>query len=122
VTEPDSCRPVTLPSGETILVRARGGLGPAGVAALAEVVGAARALHAAEHPPDPGAEELYGRVDAVCARLKLPRYQAAKAIGVRHSVLVRLAQGHLPCSGDQTALQVWLEIQESTEPDVDSAP
>jgi len=120
VTEPDSCRPVTLPSGETILVRARGGLGPAGVAALAEVVEAVRALHAAQSPPDLGAEDLYRRVDAVCARLRLPRYQAAKAIGVRYSVLVRLAQGCLPCGGDRTALEAWLEAQESAGPDVTS--
>jgi hypothetical protein len=120
MTQPDSCRPVALPSGETVLVRARGGLGPVGVAALAEVVEAARAKHAAEHPPDPGAGELYGRVDAVCKRLGMPRYQAAKAIGVRHSVLVRLAQGRLPCGGDRTALEAWLESQESAEPDVTS--
>ncbi len=117
MSEPDTCRPVALPSGETVLVRGRGGLGPAGVAALAEVVEAARAKHAAEHPPDPGAEELYGRLHAVCGRLGLPRYQAAKAIGVRHSVLVRLAQGRLPCGEDQTALQAWLENQESADAD-----
>lgn len=71
----DSCRPVALPSGETVLVRGRGGLGPAGVAAFAEVVDAARAL-------------------------------------------VRLAQGRLPCGEVRTAVQAWLETQESAGPDV----
>lgn len=39
----DRCRDVTLASGETIRVRGRRGLGPAGVAALSELVEAVRA-------------------------------------------------------------------------------
>lgn len=116
MTDADTCRPVTLPSGETIPVRGRGGLGPAGVAALAEVIEAARAKHAAEHPSDPGAEDLYGRVDAVCGRLRLPRYRAAKAIGVRHSVLVRLAQGRMPGGAERAAIETWLAAQNPPAP------
>lgn len=59
----DECRDVTLASGETIRMRGRRGLGPAGVAALGELVEAARAK-AAENPPDPGAPELWARIEA----------------------------------------------------------
>lgn len=116
MTEPGTCRPVTLPSGETVLVRGRGGLGPAGVAALGEIVEAARVLHKAEHPPDPGAEDLCARVDAVCGRLGLSRYEMARTAGVRFSALVRLAHGRLPCGGDSAALEAWLETQDSADP------
>lgn len=107
--ERDECRDVALPSGETLRVLARGGLGPAGVAALGELVDVARRLQAREHPPEPGSEALYARVAAAREQAGLSAYQAAKRARVRFSVLVRLARGRMPGAGDLAAIEAWLE-------------
>lgn len=83
----DRCRDVPLASGETIRVRGRRGLGPAGVAALSELVEAVRAK-AAENPSDEGAAELWARIEAARGRRTL-RECAAQA-GVKFSVLFRI--------------------------------
>lgn len=108
----DECRPVTLPSGETIRVRGRGGLGPAGVAALGELVEAVRRKAAAENLPDLGAPELYERIEA--ARGELPLREAARAASVRFSVLFRIGQGRMPGANDLAAIEAWLARAEAS--------
>lgn len=105
--ERDECRDVALPSGEVI--RVRGGLGPAGVAALAELVEAAR-VKASENPPDPGTPELYGRIEA--ARGPLNWRQVAALAGVKFSTLFRIGQGRMPAPGDLALIETWLAAQE----------
>lgn len=106
----DSCRDVTLPSGETIRVRGRGGLGPAGVAALAELVEAARAKAAADNPPDDGTDVLYARIET--ARGPLNWRQVAALAGVKFSVLFRIGQGRMPGTEDLAAIETWLEARD----------
>lgn len=108
----DQCRDVTLPSGERIRVRGRGGLGPAGVAALGELVDAVRAKAAAENPADEGSEALYERIEA--ARGGLTRRQVAAQAGVRFSVLFRIGQGRMPTGEDLAAIERWPAAAEST--------
>lgn len=112
----DSCRAVELPSGEVVRVRGRGGLGPAGVAALSDLVEAARAK-AAENPPDPGAPELWARIEAALdPDSAIPLRGAAEAAGVRFTVLFRVRQGHMPDPADQAAIEKWLAAHEENNP------
>lgn len=105
----DECRDVELASGEVVRVRGRGGLGPAGVAALSELVDAARAK-AAETPPDRGAPQLWARIEATLdPDSPTPLREAAKAAGVRFSVLFRIRQGRMPDPADLAAIERWLE-------------
>lgn len=104
----DECRDVTLPSGEVVRVRGRGGLGPAGVAALSGLLEAVRAK-AAETPPDPGAPQLWARIEATLDPTgAFPLREAAKAAGVRFSVLFRVRQGRMPGGEDLAAIETWL--------------
>jgi len=105
------CRDVALPSGEVIRVRGRGELGPAGVAALAELVEAVR-RKAAENPPDPGTEVLYERIEA--ARGPLNWRQVAALAGVKFSVLFRIGQGRMPGTDDLARIETWLTLTEPT--------
>lgn len=106
----DECRDVRLPSGEVVRVRGRGGLGPAGVAALAELVEAVR-VKAAENPPDPGTGELYARIEA--ARGPLNWRQVAAEAGVKFSTLFKIGQGHMPGPDDLARIETWLDRQEA---------
>lgn len=106
----DECRDVELASGEVVRVRGRGGLGPAGVAALGELVDVARAKLAAEHPPDKGAEALWARVEAALNPEHWnPLHEAARQAGVRFSTLFRIRQGRMPGGEDLAAIETWLE-------------
>ena len=109
----DECRDVTLESGEVVRVRGRRGLGPAGVTALSEIVEAARAK-AAETPPDPGASQLWARIeDALDPDSPAPLREAAKAAGVRSSVLFRVRQGRMPDPADLASIETWLTGRET---------
>ena len=101
----ERCRDVTLKSGETIRVRGRRSLGPTGVAALSDLVEAARAK-AAETPPDEGSDVLYERIEAT--RGPLNWRQVAAQSGVKFSVLFRIGQGRMPGSEDRAAIETWL--------------
>lgn len=105
----DECRPVTLPSGETIPVLGSEPMSAEGAAALGELVDVVRAKMAAENPPDVGAPELYERVAAVRERLGLSAYATAKQAGVKLSVLTRLANGRRPGLDDLARIEAWLE-------------
>ncbi len=106
MSEPrDECRDVELASGEVVRVRGRRGLGPAGVAALSELVEAARAK-AAENPPDEGTGVLYERIEA--ARAARNWRQVAAEVGVKFSVLFRIGQGRMPGGEDLAAIETWL--------------
>lgn len=107
----DSCRPVLLPSGETIRVRGAGPMGPEAVAALGEVVAAARAKMAAEQPPNPAAEALWGRLGAVLDTRGIGLRGAAREAGVRLSTLFRIGQGYMPDDHDLAAIDLWLEAR-----------
>ena len=112
VNEGDQCRDVELDSGEVVRVRGRGGLGPAGVAALSELVEAVRA-NAAENPPESGAPALWARVEAALdPDSPFPLRGAAKAAGVRFSVLFRVRQGRMPGPADLAAIEDWLATVE----------
>lgn len=104
----DECRDVELASGEVVRVRGRGGLGPAGVAALSELVEATR-TKAAQTPPDPGVPQLWARIEAALdPDSAIPLRDAAKAAGVRFSVLFRVRQGRMPGPADLAAIETWL--------------
>lgn len=108
----DRCRDVPLPSGETIRVRGRGGLGPAGVAALGELVEAAR-RKAAQNPPDEGTAALYERIEAALDRQSVsPLRDAAKQAGVKFSALFKIGQGRMPGAVDLAAIEKWLGATE----------
>lgn len=109
----DECRPVVLPSGETIRVRGRGEMTPEGITALAEIVDAARALHAAENPARPDCEALYERIEAT--RGTLNWRQVAAEAGVKFSTLFRIGQGHMPDPEDLAAIERWLARAEATD-------
>jgi len=110
--ERDECRPVTLPSGETIPVLGGRDPSPAGVAALGVLVEAVRRKAAAERPPDDGAAELHARIEAARGGRTL-RDVAAEA-GVRFSGLFRIGQGRMPGADDLAAVEAWLASQETT--------
>ncbi len=109
----DACRPVTLPSGETIRVRGAEPMGPESAAALAEVVAAARARMAAEHPPNPAAEALWARLRAVLDARGIGLRDAAREAGVRPSTLFRIGQGYLPDQADMVLIDAWLEAHDA---------
>jgi len=104
----DSCRPVLLPSGEPIRVRGADPMGPEAVAALGEVVAAARARRAAEHPPDPAAVALWGRLYAMLRRERMSSFRMASQAGVAFSVLSRLRNGYMPDATDLATIEAWL--------------
>lgn len=104
----DACRPVKLPSNETIRVRGARPLNAEETAALGEVVDAARRKLTAEHPPNPAAEALWARVAARCDARGILRRDAAHEAGVRPSVLTRIAQGVMPDGDDLAAIEAWL--------------
>jgi hypothetical protein len=107
MSEPrDACRPVALPSGETIPVL--GGREPDEREAemIGEVVDAVRRL-AAQNPPEPGCEALYARIEA--ARGPLNWRQVAAEAGVKFSVLFRVGQGRMPGAVELAAIETWLE-------------
>lgn len=104
----DDCRPVTLPLGETLRVRGVEPMGPEAVAALGEVVAAARARMAAEHPSNPAAEALWGRLEAALDARGIGLREAAHAAGARFSTLFRTGQGYMPGDGDMALIERWL--------------
>lgn len=108
----DACRPVTLPSGEPIRVRASGPMSPEAVAAVGQIVDAARAKFAAEHPSDPGADALWSRLDAVRAVRGLTLRQVGAECGVRFSTLFRIGQGRMPDAADLASIEAWLTAAE----------
>lgn len=110
----DTCRPVTLPSGETLRVRGDEPMSPEAVAALGEVVTAARAKMAAEHPPNPAAEALWTLVEAARTPGSTLR-DLAREIGVTFKTMARLWQGYLPDDGDLVLIERWLrQTQDDT--------
>lgn len=113
MTEPrDECRPVTLPSGETIPVLGARELSPAGVAALGELVESGR-RKAAQNPPDPDAAELWARIDTARRTAGLSLREVSALTGVRFAVLFRTMQGRMPDAGDLAAVEAWLAAQEA---------
>lgn len=88
-------------------------LGPAGVAALGEIVDAARRLDAERNPPDEGAAELWARLESVGGDRSLR--ECARLAGLRFAVLFRVGQGRMPGGGDLAAIERWLaEFEHST--------
>jgi hypothetical protein len=110
----DTCREVTLPSGEPIRVRGAGVMGPDDVAALSTIVDAVRAMHAAEHPENPATEALWDRLRAAADARDLWMRDVAHECGVRPSVVTRIAQGIMPVEGDLATLERWLAERESS--------
>lgn len=104
----DTCRPVTLPSGET--VRVRGACDPTleEVEAISEVLDAARARFLAERPPNPAADMLYSRLTVRTVERDILMRDVAKEAGVRLSTVVRIAQGIMPGDEDMAAIEAWL--------------
>lgn len=102
----DQCRPVALPTGETIRARGAEPMTEQDAAALATVVAAACGLIP---PPPLEAVELYARLDAVRADRGLSWRELAREAGVRPSVPSRLANGILPGAEDQARLDQWLQ-------------
>ena len=110
----DACRPVTLPSGETIRVRGAEPMNAAAIAAFGEVLDAVRRRHTAEHPPNPAAEALWARLEACGEARDVRPRQAAHQAGVSPAVMYRIAQGHMPGDADSALIEAWL-----TKPDED---
>lgn len=104
----DECREVTLPSGEAIRMRGAGPMSPEAVAALGELVDAARRKMAAEHSPEPGTAELYERLRARMDVLDVSLRGVAFQTGVRFSTLFRIGQGLLPDGDNLAAIERWL--------------
>lgn len=109
----DSCRPVTLPSGETIRVRGAEPMDAAAIAAFGDVMDAVRRRHAAAHPPDPAAEALWARLRAVLDAQDIGLRDAAREAGVRFSTLFRIGQGYVPDQADMTLIKAWLEAHDA---------
>lgn len=107
----DECRPVTLPSGETIAVLGGRELSPAGVAAMGELVEAVR-RKAAENTPDPDAAALWARIDTARRAADLSLREMAGLTGVTFKTLFRTAQGRMPCADDLAAVEAWLTERE----------
>jgi hypothetical protein len=114
------CRPVTLGTGETVPVLGDRPMDARDTAALGQLVAVVRAKVAAEHPPEPGAQALYARIDAARTATGLSAYQTAKAAGVALSVLTRLANGRMPGEQARAAIETWLAGQETSTPGVGS--
>lgn len=104
----DECRPVALPSGETIRMRGGRPLDLEETVALGKIVDAARAMHAAEHPANPAAEALWSRLLARAGERGISLRDAAREAGVRPSRLLRVAQGYMPDDADLAAIDAWL--------------
>lgn len=102
----DQCRPVALPTGETIRARGAEPMTEQDAAALAVVVGAARGLIP---PPSPEAVDLYARLDAARTARGLLWRELAHEAGVRPAVPSRLANGVMPDPADQAKLGRWLQ-------------
>ena len=99
----DECRPVKLPSGEKIRVRGGHAMSEAETKFLGEIVEAARRLIP---PSDPGAAELYERIQALKDRVGLLHNSSlAVLIGVNYSVLTRIAQGRMPGDADLAKIE-----------------
>jgi hypothetical protein len=109
----DECRPVTLPSGETIRVRSAAEPSPEAVAALGVVVDAVRAKLAAEHRPDGGADGLWERLESARQPRGLSLRDVASQAGVRFSALFRIGQGRMPESADLARINAWLEERDA---------
>ena len=110
----DECRPVALPSNETIRVRGGRPMSADETAAFGEVVAAARRKMAAEHPPNPGAEALWARMAAHCEARGILRRDAAHEAGVRPSTVTRIAQGHMPDGDELAAIERWLTLPDES--------
>ena len=108
----DECRPVELPGGGTVLARGAEPLGEQDMAALAELVAVARRL---APEPDPGAAELYARLDE--ARDGRFWREVAREAGVGAAVPSRLANGFLPAAQDREKLEEWVHAQEDEASD-----
>lgn len=100
----EECRPVILPTGETIVVRGAQPMTEQGAAALAEVVAVVRRMIP---PPPPEAVDLYARLDTARFARGLTWRELAKEAGVRATVLSRLANGTVPDAGDRERLEAW---------------
>ncbi len=109
MAERDECRPVTLPSGETIPVLGGRELSTEGVAALGVLAEAVRRKAAAENPPDPDAAELWARLDAARRERGVSLREVAAACGVKFSTLFRTMQGRMPGEADRAAVEAWLD-------------
>lgn len=116
----DQCSDVTLPSGDAVRVRGRGALDAADIAALAELVEAARAKAAALNPPDPDAAKSRARLDMVRRARGVSLREMGAACGVKFSVLFRAAQGRMPGEADRAAVEAWLA--ETCTPAASSGP
>lgn len=113
MSERDECRPVTLPSGETIRLRCAAEPAGEALAMVGEIVEAARRKYAAEHVDDPGAPQLWARIDAVLDT-GLSLRGLARAIELPFSVLFRIGQGRMPAAGDLARIEAWLDSFEPT--------
>jgi predicted polyphosphate/ATP-dependent NAD kinase len=103
----DECRRVTLPSGETIRLRSTQAPTGEALAALEEVVTAAKRM-AASMPVDDGAEALWARIETVRLRDGLTLREIGRQAGVRFSVLFRIGQGRMPDADDSASIGRWL--------------
>jgi hypothetical protein len=111
----DACRPVALPGGQVIRVRAERAPTPAEAEAIGELAAAAR-RRAAQRPVDAGAAELYQRLEAARVARGLMWRQIGHEAGVSPAVLSRLAQGRMPGGEELVALESWLAEQEVAGP------
>lgn len=105
----DECRPVTLPSGETIRVRAAREMTALEAEALSEIVDATRRKMAAEHPPEPGSAALHERICARCDTLGISLRGVAFQTGVQFTTLFRIGQGIMPDRDALAAIEAWLD-------------
>jgi hypothetical protein len=105
----DECRPVTLPSGETLRVRGAEEMTPDAVVALGQLVDAVRKLHAEQHPENPAAVALWERLTAAVDGRGRWLSEVAHEVGVRFSTLMRIAQGYMPDADDLALIESWLE-------------
>lgn len=111
--EREQCRDVLLPSGESIRVRGSGGLGPAGAAAMGELVEAARRRHEREHPPERDAVVLWARLDMARRERGLSLREISQECGVPFKTLFRCCQGIAPGETDTAAILAWLDRSEA---------
>lgn len=115
MSEPrDTCRPVVLPSGQTVVIRSE--VEPTGesLAAVKDIMAAALRLAQERSRPDPGAEALWSRVAA--ARGDRTLRECAHEAGVKFSVLFRVGQGRMPPTEDLARIEAWLAAGASEAP------
>lgn len=103
----DECRPVVLPSGETVRLRGSEPIGADGIAALATVVAAAQRRFEAEHPANAEAAALYELLDAARLARGMTWRQVAREAGIASSLVTRIAQGLMPDAPVVVALEQW---------------